>query len=94
MNAASTEPGESPEYLRMSLAAAMTLGLQVNLFCEPPPEEVGMYKLVRIDDHFQAIAGNASGALPSSDLASPPCLAGRLFAGMESLHATGKAILA
>ena len=52
MNAASTEPGESPEYLRMSLAAAMTLGLQVNLFCEPPPEEVGMYKLVRIDDHF------------------------------------------
>ena len=32
MNAASIEPGESPEYLRMSLAAAMTLGLKPGLF--------------------------------------------------------------
>jgi lipoyl synthase len=32
MNAVDTEPMESPQYMRMSLAAAMTLGLQPGLF--------------------------------------------------------------
>ena len=46
--------------------------LRQNLFGESPREEVGMYRLVRIEDRFQVCAGSGSRTVPSLDPASPP----------------------